>query len=95
MFGKAYKLPVSRTVCEDGTSLSIQASAFHYCIPKTDDCSLYTAYEVGFVEDANKKTIKLDGASKYLECGDSDIYAYVPTEIVLRFIKKHGGIKNA
>jgi hypothetical protein len=90
-----FKLPVSGTVLEDGTSLSIQASSNHYCSPRSDNYSLYEEYEVGFVEDANKKTIPLTGASQYRDTGDHDIYAYVPVRIILAFIKAHGGVKKS
>lgn len=81
-----------RTVCADGTSLSVQASAFLYCIPR-DDEGPYTHVEVGFIRDANDKALAPpDAWRKYADGGfPSDVYGYVPIELVDEFINSHGG----
>ena len=35
-------------VCNDGTTLSVQASQYHYCHPKQNFCSWYSSMEVGY-----------------------------------------------
>jgi len=33
-------------ICNDGTSLSVQASNFHYCFPRVDNSPFYATVEV-------------------------------------------------
>jgi len=72
----------------DGTKLSLQASEFHYCTPRTSNADFYTAWEIGFpskvipeilewAEDADKPT--------------DTVYGYVPVEVILNVIKARGG----
>lgn len=39
---------IKRTVCNDGTSLSIQASRGHYCIPRDEDAPYLTSKSASF-----------------------------------------------
>ena len=85
-----------RITCADGVSLSVQASRMHYCHPRVDDIKHWSDYnnvEVGFIQDANCNAFTPpDDWSEYAD-GDfpSDVYGYVPTEMVKEFIEKHGG----
>lgn len=80
--------PREKVICADGFSISIQASEFHYCIPRTN-FGPYEAVELGFptreepliAEYAEDKT-NLTGT----------VYGYVPVEIVDQMIEDHGGI---
>lgn len=80
-----------RLYCNDGYSISVQASAFHYCKPRLNGLQDYESVELGFpnMED--------ELISEYAE-DDFDytdtIYGYVPIEIVEKLIEKHGGIRN-
>ena len=76
-------------VCTDGTTLSVQASAGHYCTPR-DSEGPYTAVEVGF------PSASWPEAAEYKEGGDSiddsqTVFAYVPVELVEAYIEAHGG----
>ena len=84
-----------RIVCKDFVSLSVQASSFAYSSPRIDgveweDCQLV---EVGYIRDKDDEVFtppdrwQRYGESKF----PSDIYAYIPTEMVKEFIKDHGG----
>jgi hypothetical protein len=85
---------------KNGVTLSIQASAFHYCEPQTDDLKHWEDYEsveVGFILDQEEKEVK-PPPSWLLYADDqqlpSDIYAYVPVSLVKDFIADNGGFKN-
>jgi hypothetical protein len=77
-------------VCNDGTTLSVQASQSHFCSPRFKDSISYSEVEVYFVSS--------DVPKCWLEYGDNDgIYnpfAYIPVVMVEEFIDSHGGIKN-
>ena len=72
--------------CGDGTTLSVQASHAHYCKPRTDQ-GPYSHVEVGYPSVPPPETWEqyADGAFP------SDVYAYVPVELVHKFIVAHGG----
>lgn len=76
-------------VCADGFTMSVQASSYHYCKPRSDDANVYTHVEIGYpsavepalmpyVEDASAPT--------------DTVYAYVPVEVVDIVIESHGGM---
>lgn len=79
--------------CNDGFSMSVQASPTHYSTKKQDNDSEYAEVEVGFPSENEPDLLP------YKEQGTNDtphtesVYPYVPTEIVEKIIKKHGGIK--
>jgi len=72
--------------CADGTTLSVQASSTHYCTPRTDS-GPYSRVEVGYPT--------VDPPDTWAEYADgeypSDVYAYVPVEVVAAYIAAHGG----
>ena len=85
-----------RVRCNDGTSLSVQANQYVYCEPRTDDLSHWSDYlkvEVGYIYDADDNS--LTPPNDWQEYADgvfpSDVYGYVPTDLVLAFIADHGG----
>ena len=85
-----------RTICSDGTSLSIQASRTHYCRPREDE-GPYLAMEVGYILDANGN--QLTPPESWVDYTDgpafpSDVYGYVPVELIESFIADHGGRAN-
>ena len=81
--GWYYKPRSNLVKCADGTTLSVQASEYHYCTPR-DNQGPYTTVEVWCV------------SSDVTEFGYSEEYpsAYVPIEDVVRFIDNHGGMIN-
>ena len=76
-------------VCADGFTMSVQAHAGAYCLPKMTGAPVYREVEVGFpsieepmlmewVEEAHRPT--------------DTVYGYVPVQVVTNVIAKHGGI---
>ena len=81
-----------RMECKDGFHFSVQAHAGAYCKPRDDFADNYSKVEVGFpsrtepllmpyVEDADRPT--------------DTVYGYVPINVVIAVIEKHGGLKGA
>ena len=82
-----------RIICADGTTLSVQASKYHYSSPRETECDFYSCVEVGFPSVAPPAT----WSSYFDGCwGDDDpcesVYGYIPVELVEEFIEDHGGI---
>lgn len=77
------RMPAPHITCADGFTLSVQASATHYCSPR-DNEGPYTSVEVwgcGCPE----------GWEDY---GDGDDpYSQIPVQMVLDLVAKHGGVK--
>ena len=88
-----YQQNRKRVVCEDGTSLSVQHSCFHYCSPRQDGVQAYSRVEVGYIKPTNVKIP--ESWNNYGE-GDTEpsIWSYIPVEFVEDFINSHGGIAN-
>lgn len=80
-----------RLYCNDGYSVSVQASEFHYCSPRLNGLQDYESVELGY-PNAEDELINeyADGGDDYMDT----VYGYVPIEIVEKLIKKHGGIRN-
>lgn len=78
-----------RLYCNDGYSISVQASSFHYCRPQLDGVQNYESVELGFPSKEDELI------NDYAEGDDytKTVYGYVPIEVVERLIEKHGGIK--
>ena len=85
------------TVCNNGVILSIQASNFHYCSPRRNlESKCYYEFEVGYISDSNNNRIAAPESWKeYAEDGTllSNVFAYVPKQLIVDFIKENGGIK--
>ena len=78
-----------RLYCNDGYSISVQASAFHYCSPRLNGLQEYKSVELGY-PSAEDELINeyAEDCMNYTET----VYGYVPIEIVEKLIEKHGGI---
>ena len=81
-----------RIKCGDGHSLSVQANSSAYCTPR-DDSGTWTHYEVGFIYDANGNQVSPPDSWKEYADGEfpSDVYGYVPAELIVKFIVEHAG----
>jgi len=77
-------------VCVDGFTMSVQASATHYCSPRTDD-GPWSAVEVGF--PSRIEPLLWDYAEMP---GDwtNTVYGYVPFDVVAAIIELHGGMRS-
>jgi hypothetical protein len=77
-------------VCRDGFSMSVQASEYHYCVPRNND-GPWAAFECGFpskpVPELREWKEELEEDAPDEEC----IFAYVPWSAVMLTIEKHGG----
>ncbi len=76
--------------CADGFQMSVQASAYHYCEPRTNlfDCN-YEEVEIGF------PSIEEPLIMNYAENPENPtctVYGWVPLTIVDEVLTKHGGI---
>jgi len=71
----------------DGTSLSVQGSAFSYSFPRevTLPVEAYTAFEVWF--EGIENCPEFEGY-----CGGGGVGAYVPKEVIQAFIDSRGGV---
>jgi hypothetical protein len=75
--------------CADGYTVSVQANRLAYCSPRVDGAEVYTAFELGFPSAAD------DLLNEYAEDGTDPtgtVYGYVPAEVVLELLTKHGGV---
>lgn len=79
-----------RLYCNDGYSISVQASGFHYCKPRLNGIHDYESVELGYPSEVDE-LIK-EYAEDDLDYTET-VYGYVPIEIVEEIINKHGGIK--
>lgn len=89
-----------RIMLKNGVTLSVQASAFHYCEPQIDDLEYWEDYEsveVGFILDKAEKKVKVPPSWVVYATDQelpSDVYAYVPVSLVKDFIAYNGGFKK-
>lgn len=81
---------VKQVVCADGFSMSVQASSRHCCLPKIDKAEHYDAVEVGFPSE--RVSVLQRYAAKDLSGDNTDVYGYVPVEIVNQIVNDHGGL---
>lgn len=84
---------VPRFECADGFVVSIQASAGHYCIPRQNRFWPYHCFELGY------PTAKDDALWTYIDGNAEDdqtqsVFGYVPANVVVELINRHGGPKK-
>ena len=82
------KKPYPTLVLKSGLSLSVQASSYHYCEPRSDS-GPYSSFEIGFPSE------KIDKIMEYAEDPESPtatVYGYVPSQVVLEIIQDNQGI---
>lgn len=78
--GFEYKEVAPAVICKDGTSLSVQANEYSYCIPR-NNYGPWTHVEVWCVTAPVSE----------FEYDEEEPSAYVPIEQVVEFIDNHGG----
>ena len=92
-----------RVVCADGFSVSVQASGFNYCSPRTDEgpwdsveCGFPTAKDPileKYAEDPGAGTTRVGPDGEDVETGQvQTVYGWVPSEVVMQIIESHGGM---
>ena len=75
-------------VCADGFRMSVQANGTAYCDPR-DDVGPYTEVEVGF---PNRDEPMLRQWAEDPSNPTETVYAWVPRQVDLNVIAKHGGM---
>tara|TARA_B100000123_G_C25704224_1_gene416757 strand:+ start:625 stop:939 length:315 start_codon:yes stop_codon:yes gene_type:complete len=78
-----------RVVCNDGYSVSIQASRTNYCSPRVDDAFAYESVELGF--PSSEDYMILQYAENENQPTET-VYGYVPVDDVYLLLTKHGGV---
>ena len=78
-----------KVVCADGFSMSVQANATAYSMPKMTGAPVYTEVEIGFPSAKEELLMAW--------CDEPDdptgtVYGYVPAQVVVNVIAKHGGM---
>ncbi len=73
-------------VCNDGFTMSVQASCGHYSQPrwKTLKNGRYTAWEIMLLQRPTPKELR--------GWGKDDVCGFVPTAVVDAIIERHGGL---
>ena len=85
-------------VCKDGFTMSVQASAYHYCTPRIHDAEGYLEVEIGYPRQREPLIDEyVEGFGLWVDKDDdyeftNAVYPYVPAEVVLEVIMKHGGM---
>ena len=72
--------------CADGFTMSVQASKNHYSTPRADNTTAYIQYEVGYPSQREELLMP------FHECEDSTVFCWVPAEVIIQVILKHGGM---
>lgn len=78
----------NRLECRDGFSMSVQGSKVTYSTPR-ENCFEFTEMEVGFPSEYEELIAEYSEGYDYTET----VYPYVPVKLILKVIRKHGGIK--
>ena len=76
-------------VCADGFTMSVQAHAGAYCLPKMTGAPVYREVEVGF--PSIEEPMLMEWADEAHRPTDT-VYGYVPVQVVTTVIAKHGGM---
>ena len=74
--------------CADGFTMSVQASETNYSMPRTDT-GPYVEAEVGFPSERESLLMRYAEDSKQ---PTNTVYGYVPRQVIINVIAKHGGM---
>lgn len=86
---RGHPVTPNKVVCKDGLEFSMQASDFHYCIPRSNQ-GPWSQFEIGYPE-LNGAPFEPDEIAEYQDGPDSPVYGYIPAEAIERLIASHGG----
>jgi hypothetical protein len=75
--------------CADGLTMSVQASAGHYCAPRVTGLGFYYQYEVGYPTMEEPLLLPYAEEPEY-PC--TTVYGFVPAQVIADVIAKHGGL---
>lgn len=84
---------VSRLILADGGVMSVQASEYHYCSPRTnlDSYAGYNSFEIGF---PSKHYPELDQYQDVDGDPTNSVYGCVPKEVIEELINRAGGVSG-
>lgn len=88
------ELELNRQItCADGVTFRVAGSEFDYCEPKINGAQHYSQVEVNYMVNADGDDFNPEEWEEYrIKRGhEFSIYAYVPIELVQKFIADHGG----
>lgn len=95
VLGKHPALPIEAVKCRDGFTVSVQAGHSSYCTPRIDNAPDYDEVECGFPSQPVPEWAGYGDDAGYDSQGRfSDVFGYVPVNLVDRVIAQHGGIVN-
>ncbi len=77
-------------VCRDNFQMMVQAGRGRYCTPREDDAFPYSEMEVGWPTYIEAS---LRPYGEPCAAGAPYLFGYVPVEVILNIVKRHGGIK--
>ncbi len=89
--GEVYYAPIPYLVCKDGFTMSVQASANHYCSPRETAAWPYGAFEVGFPSAREEALMQY---AEDPETPTKTVYGWVPRDTIIEIIEKHGGLED-
>ena len=81
--------PKEPVECEDGFKMSVQASASHYCTPRTDNSPVYLFAEIGCASERESLIMEYAEDQKN---PTTTVYCNVPYKVIMAVIEKHGGM---
>tara|TARA_Y200000002_G_C22465233_1_gene572158 strand:- start:122 stop:433 length:312 start_codon:yes stop_codon:yes gene_type:complete len=78
-----------QVVCADGFTMSVQAHVGAYCSPRINNAQSYSEVEIGF--PTAKEPLLMEYCEEPTD-PTGTVYAYVPAQVVVNVIAKHGGM---
>lgn len=78
-----------KIACKDGFIMSVQASQYHYCLPRADHAYPYFSVEIGYPSAVDDLILEYAEDQKH---PTDTVYPYVPIDVVNQVVDKHGGI---
>jgi hypothetical protein len=76
-------------ICVDGFKMSVQASYTSYCQPRIDEAERYSEVEIGY--PTAKEELLMNWCEDPAD-PTGTVYGYVPVQVVVNVIAKHGGM---
>jgi hypothetical protein len=76
-------------VCADGFTMSVQAHEGSYCSPRKNGADFYTEAEVGF--PTQQESLLMEWAENP-DRPTQTVYGWVPRQVIINVIAKHGGM---
>lgn len=98
VFKGQYQDVRQRLVCTDETTLSVQASEYHFCSPRKSYMDFNGNCEPDYFDYSTVEVwcVSCNPPEEWKDYGDQEKYpyAYIPVQMVEDFIAEHGGIKE-